>query len=350
MSVRYARRGVRLVPQYICNRLYMEDGSPVCQTICGTRVDAAVGKLVVETMSPMAVDVSLAVQQEIQAQMEDADRLRQRQVERARYEADCARRRYMHVDPANRLVAESLEAEWNQKLRALSEEQDRYERERARDRDALGEEHRRRLLQLTRDFPGLWSDPQTSDRDRKRMLALLIEDVTLVRDSEIVAQVRFRGGATTRLTVPLPLNAWQIRKTPDDVLSQIDELLDHHSERQTVDILNQRGLRTGAGDPFTLTSLRWILYARGTRTHKQRLHHGGLLTAKELAGKLGVCETTINTWRCKGVLHGYRCEKNKGWLYPSPDPAQQPTRQETPAHPGNDDSHEPVRSTVGGAV
>ena len=76
MSVRYARRGVRLVPEYVCNRLYMEDGSLVCQTICGAGVDAAVGRLVVETMSAMVVDVSLAVQEEIQTQMEEADQLR----------------------------------------------------------------------------------------------------------------------------------------------------------------------------------------------------------------------------------------------------------------------------------
>ena len=298
----------------------------------------------------MVVDVSLAVREEIQAQMEEADHLRRQQVERARYEADCARRRYMHVDAANRLVAESLEAEWNQKLHALNEEQERYERQRARDREVLGEEHRRRLIQLTQDFPALWSDPQTSDLDRKRMLAFLIEDVTLMRDCDIVAHVRFRGGATATLTVPLPLNAWQIRKTPEEVLSQIDVLLDHHSERETVDILKQRGLRTGAGDPFTLTSLRWILYARGTQTHKQRLHNGGLLTAKELAEKLGGCETTINTWRCKGILHGYRCEKNKGWLYPSPDAAQQQTQQEAPTPSMKRDLLESVTNTAGGAV
>lgn len=281
MSVRYARRCTRLEPVYICNRLYMEEGSAVCQTICGSTVDAAIGKLVVETMSPVAVDVSLAVQQEIQAQMEEIDRLRRRQVERARYEADCARRRYMHVDPTNRLVEESLEAEWNQKLRALNEEQEKYERQRTRDREVLDEEHRRRLIQLTQDFPALWNDPQTAHRDRKRMLAFLIEDVTLFRDRDIVAHVRFRGGATTTLTIPLPLNAWQRRTTPGDVLSQIDELLNHHSEREVVEILNQQGARTGAGDPFTLTSLRWILYARGKQTHKERLHRMGLPTAKE---------------------------------------------------------------------
>ncbi len=126
----------------------------------------------------MAIEVSLAVQQEIQAQLEEADRLRRQQVERARYEADCARHRYMHVDPANRLVADSLEAEYNEKLRALGQAQDNYEQQCIDDRKVLSEVHRKQLFSLTQDFPAIWSDPKTPHRERKRMLALLIEDVT----------------------------------------------------------------------------------------------------------------------------------------------------------------------------
>ena len=110
MSVRYHRRGEHLAPEYLCNRDYMEHGDPVCQIIPSTSIDAAVGKLLLEAMTPMAVEVTLAVQQEIQARLDEADRLRLQQVERARFEADSARRRYIHVDPSNRLVAEN----WNE--------------------------------------------------------------------------------------------------------------------------------------------------------------------------------------------------------------------------------------------
>lgn len=350
MSVRYAHRASRVVPVYVCNRQYMEDGSPICQTIGGVGVDAAVEALVVETMSPMALDIAMAVQEDIQAQVEKVDRLRRQQVERARYEADSARRRYMNVDAANRLVAESLEAEWNLKLHALNKAQEEYERQHIRDREALGEEHQSVLLQLTQDFPGIWCDPKTSDQDRKRMLALLIEDVTLLREHEIIAQVRFRGGATTTLTMPLPLNAWQKRTTPADVLAQIEELLNNHSEGEVVDILNKRGIRTGAGEPFKLTSLRWIIYARKTQTHKQRLVGRGLLTAKQLAKQLGVCESTINIWRCRGKLQGYRCEETKGWLYRSSDTAPKRTVRKTAALSEECNPLKPVTNTVGGAV
>ena len=140
MTVRYHQRGDGLVPDYWCNRNYMEHGASVCQTIPGANIDAAVGKLLVEAMTPMAIEVSLAVQQEIQAQLDEADRLRHKQVERARYEADYARRRYMNVDPENRLVADSLEAEWNEKLRAMAQAQDDYQRKRDADWKVLAED------------------------------------------------------------------------------------------------------------------------------------------------------------------------------------------------------------------
>jgi hypothetical protein len=166
---------------------------------------------------------------------------------------------------------------------ALAETHDSYEHERQLDQQVLSESRRQKLFSLVKDFPAVWNDPATPHRERKRMLGLLVEDVTLVKDAEITAHVRFRGGATTTLKLPLPLNAWQLVKTPDHVLAQIDALLEHHTDAETVALLNQRDLRTGADKPFTLRSLRWVQYARGFKSHKQHLQAAGLLTTKEIA-------------------------------------------------------------------
>ena len=118
MHIRYGNRRGQPIPNYVCvgrGRLF---GDPLCQSIVGTRIDAAVGELIAEAVTPMALEITLAVQEEVERRAQDADRLRYRQVERAQYEADLARQRYMRVDPANRLVADSLEADWNVKLRA----------------------------------------------------------------------------------------------------------------------------------------------------------------------------------------------------------------------------------------
>jgi hypothetical protein len=116
-------------------------------------LDKTISDLLVQTMTPMALDVALGVQQEIKTRIEEVDRLRRKQVERARYEADLAQRRYLHVDPADRLVADSLEAEWNSKLRALNEAQEEYERLRRTDHLAIDETQRERIAALASDFP-----------------------------------------------------------------------------------------------------------------------------------------------------------------------------------------------------
>ena len=202
--------------------------------------------------------------------MEEVDRLRRKQVERARYEADLAQRRYMHVDPANRLVADALEAEWNSKLRALNEAQEEYERLRQADRMAVDEVQRARIAALASDFPRLWQDPRTPDREKKRMVRLLIEDVTLLKREQILVHVRFKGGAIKSLSLPLPVGAPVLRKTPAAVVQEIDRLLDHHTEAQVATILNDQGLRSATGQAFTPMTIIKLRGRYGLRTHFQR--------------------------------------------------------------------------------
>ena len=196
MTVRYHIRRSHLEPNYVCQRFGVEHAEPICQTVPGAGIDQAVGELLVEVVSPLALEVALSVQQELQSRAEEIDRLRRAQVERTRYEAQLAERCYRHVDPANRLVADALEADWDQKLRALAEAQQDYERQRQADRSLLSEEERARILTLATDFPRLWRDARTPDRERKRMVRLLLEDVTVLRDHrEITLHLRFKGGA-----------------------------------------------------------------------------------------------------------------------------------------------------------
>ena len=184
MSIRYHDRGGRRVPDYVCQREAIQQGRPVCQRITGEHIDQAVSQVLMQTMTPLALEVALTVQQELQSRLDEADRLRQQRVERARYEAELAQRRYMNVDPSNRLVADTLEADWNQKLRALAEAQDECERQQQTDRVAIGEQRREAVLALSSDFQQVWENPQTPDRERKRLVRLLLEDVTLAARGE----------------------------------------------------------------------------------------------------------------------------------------------------------------------
>ena len=318
MTVRYHVRDGRLCPDYLCQHEGIEHAQPVCQHVPGSGIDEAIGELLVEAVSPVALEVALAVQQELQSRLEDADRLRLQQVERAQYEADMARRRYMRVDPDHRLVADSLEAEWNSKLRMLTETQQERERQRQQDRQVLSDEQRTAILALAADFPRLWHDPNTPDRERKRMTRLLVEDVTLLRAENIVLHIRFKGGATKTLIVPLPLNAWQQRATSPEVITEIDRLLEHHTYSQIASALNGQELLSGVGKPFTSQIVARIRREYGLASRYDRLRKAGMLTLREMSALLGITPQWVRIWHRQGILRGHAYTDKNECLYEHP--------------------------------
>jgi DNA invertase Pin-like site-specific DNA recombinase len=302
MGVRYHTDHGEPVPEYVCQRRAIEHALPLCQQLLGRDLDRAIGDLLVETVSPLALEVALAVGDELAARDAEADRLRHDQVERARYEADLAQRRYLRVDPDNRLVADSLEADWNAKLRALVAAQEEYERQRAADGRVLDEAQRSAIMALATDFPRLWRDPATPQRERKRMVRLLIEDVTLLRGEAIVAHVRFRGGATRDLTLPLPLGAPELRRTDTAIIAELDRLLDEYTDAEVAAVLDARGVRPSVADRFSAAIIVHLRRKHGLADHRTRLRRQGLLTLEEVSGLLGAHPSTVKGWASEGRI------------------------------------------------
>ena len=318
MTVRYHSRHGRQWPEYVCQRVGIERGTAPCQRVPGAGLDQAVGEVLVTAVRPVALEVARTVQQELQARLDEADRLRGQQVARAQYEADLARRRYMQVDPDNRFVADSLEAEWNSRLRTLSEVQQTRERQREQDRQVLSAEQRAAILALATDVPRLWRDPQTPDRDRKRMVRLLLEDVTVLRDPAITLHLRFKGGATQTLPLPLPRTAWQQRITDPAVVQAIDQLLARHTYPEIAALLNARGLRSGEGKAFTALIVARIQERYRLVPRYDRLRQAGMLTREEMATLLGISQSQVKVWRQQGLLRGHAYTAKPDWLYEHP--------------------------------
>lgn len=318
MTVRYHTRSGRQIPDYVCQREGIEHGRAVCQFVNGEELDQAIGALLVEAVTPQALELAFAVDEELRSRVAEADRLRRQQVERARYEANLAQRRYLKVDPDNRLVADVLEAEWNQKLRALAEAQEEYEHGRETDRQVLDERQRGEILGLATDFPRLWADPKTPDRERKRMARLLLEDVTLRKGENLTAQVRFKGGAARTIHLLLPLPTGPAHQTPPEVVREVDRLLDEHTDKEIAGILNAEGRRTGWGKEFSGLRVAQIRHGYGLGDCFSRLRVRGLLTVEELARSLGVCTDTVESWRQHGLLTAYRYNDKGEWLYEHP--------------------------------
>jgi DNA invertase Pin-like site-specific DNA recombinase len=318
MTVRYHQRSAGLLPDYVCQRDGIQNGESICQRIPGSGIDKSIGDLLVKTVSPIALEVALSVQQELQARMNTVDQLRRKELARLRYEADLAQRRYMQVDPDNRLVAGTLEAEWNSKLRALAEGQEEYERQSKTNLQILNDEHRAAIMALATDFPRLWRNQNTSDQERKRMVRLLIEDVTLTRAEAIEAHIRFRGGAVQSLTIPLQLAAWQQQITPPEVMSEIDMLLNHHTDQEVAGILNSRNIKSGAGKVFCARIVSRLRREHGFKSRFERLRNRGLLTLPEIAQLLGISLVRVKIWKNQGLLKAYAYNERNECLYEPP--------------------------------
>jgi len=302
MTVRYHARREALLPEYVCQRKGIEYASPICASVAGEGVDERIGELLLATVTPLALEVALAVQAELEGRAAEADAMRRQHVERARHAAEAARRRYLAVDPDNRLVAANLEADWNESLRGLAAAQDEYERQSARAKP-LADSDKARIASLASNFPALWSDPRTPQRERKRMVRLLIEDVTLRREDKLItAQVRFKAGQTNTFEVTVGLPAYDIRRTPADVVAEVDRLLDHHTEAAVAAELNRRDFLSGTDQAFNPVMVSHIRRNYGLAPRDQRLRARGLVSLQEVAAHMGVHPSTVKTWRREGRL------------------------------------------------
>jgi DNA invertase Pin-like site-specific DNA recombinase len=302
MGVRYSQEHGQTVPVYLCQETVVRRGGKICQSVPGKIVDPAVGALLVELMTPMTLGVTLAVQRELEARAAETDALRRQHIERTRYEAELARRRYMKVDPDNRLVANALEAEWNEKLRGHTDVVEDYERRRPEDAAALDAETRRHILELAEQFPKIWHDTRVDVRERKRILRLLVNDVTLVKAETITAHVRLSGGATRTLTLDRPLPIAQIRKFKPELVAEVDRLLDYHCDREIADILNQRGLQTWQAKPFNFKKIAFIRNAYSLASRRHRLRDRGMLTTAEVAARFKVSKSAVHQWGREGLI------------------------------------------------
>jgi DNA invertase Pin-like site-specific DNA recombinase len=313
---------------YVCDRAHGALGEPNCQSIAGPPIDKAIGALVVERMTPAAVDLALEIRREIEARHEEADQLRCRAIQRAQIDADLAQRRFMLVDPNNRLVADTLEAEWNDKLRALAQAREERERGRQQDQLILDDAIRQRLVTMTTEFKKLWDDPGTPNRERKRLLAYIIEDATLIKvpmEGITKIHVRFKGGKTETLTTLNPKSSAEQVKTPATTVELVDKLLNNHIYSEIADILNQQGLRPGgsarpgrSSARFTALRVAYLVHQYALRSRYDRLRDRGMLTKTEAAARLRIHEATLIRWAGYGIVkrHAYNAH---AYLYELPD-------------------------------
>jgi DNA-binding transcriptional regulator YiaG len=299
----------------MCTEASVRKAGKLCQSVRGVSIDAAISELLQDVLSPAAIEVALAVQEEIAERIQHTEALRQQQLERARYEAELARRRYLKVDPDNRLVADTLEAEWNDKLRLLNQLQQEHDQQRKADQSLTPQNKAERLLTIEKDFARVWKDPSIPALERKRIIAYLIEDVTLIKAEQVMLHIRFKGGKTHSLLIPRPIPIARIRKTRSEVIEALDQLLDTCTDKEAAAELNKMGYKNWKGDTLTFKKVTGIRQTYGLKSRFQRLREQGLLTGHEMARTLGVCTTTVHNWGREGFLRRQLYGNDKRCLY-----------------------------------
>jgi hypothetical protein len=211
MTVRYHQRRGQELPTYACQRDGIEHSRRICQAVPGAGLDQQIGQLLIDTLTPLAIEAALTVTAELEHRAAEAEALRAAHVERARYHADPARRRYLAAGPANRLVAGTLEADWNTALRALTQAQEACDQARKHDTGQLTDAQQARIRQLATDLPAIWNDPATPARERKRIARLLLTDVTVTRTRTTICRAR----PPARRTAPHPHHPDPAHRRPD---------------------------------------------------------------------------------------------------------------------------------------
>src|SRR5436305_11257825 len=220
MGIRYQRDGSVLM--YECHQLHSQLAARTCQTMRGDRVDQAVVACFLEAIEPAHLEVALAALDQVEARAKQVENQWHRQIERAQYEADLARRRYKAVDPDNRLVARSLEREWDEKLTEVEKLEREYALGSKPAALSLTASQREQIRQLAHNLPAIWHAPTTTFAQRKQLLRWLIKDVTLSKRGNVIdVAIRSQTEALTRLSIPRYNMSWEERQTSPQVVERV---------------------------------------------------------------------------------------------------------------------------------
>jgi DNA invertase Pin-like site-specific DNA recombinase len=310
LTVSYKGNG-GLYPTYECNWRTRE-ALRTRHTLClpAGPLDHAITERLLTAITPLTIKLAL----EALSSLEQRDKLISaqwhRRIERARYEAELAERRYEEVDPSNRLIASTLEKRWNdamQRMVDLEAELAAFEHQAMR---AITAEQKQQILQLGKDFPRLWKARTTSACDRKRMLRLLIRDVTIAKGPEpklLCLQVCWQGGATEAIEVRLPPTRSDAIRYPDKFVAKIRDMAKLYHDGQIVELLKGEGLTSSTGKPFTLSMIRWIRYKHRIPSP---LPPAGTLTVGQVRQRYGVSLWVVHYWIERGIISAVHRERN----------------------------------------
>ena len=307
MSIRYTGNG-GINPVYGCNtRPEREKGKQCRLSFAAGPVDRAFADLLGGAITSVRIELALAALNALEERDRAIGSQWQMRIDRARYEAELAERRYSAVDPANRLIAATLEQRWNdalQHLHDLETELRKFEKQNMR---AVTAEQKEQIRHLVEDFPRLWTAPSTSSKDRKRILRLLVRDITIAKgpeDKMLNLHICWQGGEYETLRVKLPPNRPDAIRYPTEIVNRIRVLARDHRDAEIADILAGEGRKSTTGKNLNASMISWVRWKH--RIAAPVPPDDNTLNVRQVAERYQVSPHVVYYWIDRGVIDNVR--------------------------------------------
>jgi DNA invertase Pin-like site-specific DNA recombinase len=317
------------LPRYVCPHGDPLLAEQVCPSVVSRVIDWLVSQQILLALQPASLALSLQAAADLERETERLDHHWRQEVERARYNADRAKRQYDACEPENRLVARELERRWEEALLEARQAEEKYDRIRREQLRGLSAEQRQRIEALATDIPGLWAAPTTRDVDRKEVIRQLVERVVITIEGQterVQVAIHWAGGRVTEHEVIRPIRRFNALRDYDRLQARMKELrTEGKTAGQIADVLNQEGFRSAQRQQqFTKGNVRQLLCRWGLSGLKWKRNVPEILRgadewwAQELVEKLGTPLSTVCKWCREGWVHARRiawsCPRGGKWL------------------------------------
>jgi DNA invertase Pin-like site-specific DNA recombinase len=306
-------------PAYTCAYAATQLGVTPCQRIGGRRVDEVVLEAVFAALEPASLQMTAKALREVQAEHERDLHAFEAALERARYEAERACRQFDAVEPENRLVARSLETEWESRLAEVNRAEAALTDRRARRPLSLTAEEAAWLERAGADLRAVFEAPTTTMSERKQLLRTVLAEVIVTvnhETREAALTICFEGGATLQRTVPPPRTG-NVRATDEDTVELIRRLACHYNDTRIAQILSRQGRTTATALRFTRERVKDL-------RHKHRIpaapsptadanDDATIMSLGEAERALGVSSVTLYRWLRQGFIAGTQLTPGGPW-------------------------------------
>ena len=321
MSVRYevypAYGTIVSKPCYWCVEEKIQTGADACQRISGAVIDKAIGELLIEMVTPLAMASVLQVQNELIARDKEIDLIKRKDLERCQKEMETSRTRYLNTDPSNTLVAKHMESDWNDKIRIYEERLDAYQNERKENLETVDGRASAQIMAIADDFQSLWENPQVKNEERKRMLRLLIENVIVTQfEAHIHLVVNFRSGTSKEFDIQKGKMSYETWTTSSEAMEIIKSGLDQFlSNTEIATLLNEQGLKSGRNRDFTRSMVTCIVGNHKLKSVRDRYLEMGYVPQSEIIEKTGLDRKKLLNLRRRGVIKDYKIVESTNYMY-----------------------------------